>query len=104
MKLEIDRRRAPGCFLLTGSSQVLLVPALSDSLAGRLETLRLHPLAQCECERRVPDFLDALFGGGFPFERRERLGERLAPRRPGCSTSAIWPRRSNSAGRRYATT
>ena len=80
MKLEIDRRRAPGRFLLTGSSQVLLVPALSDSLAGRLETLRLHPLAQCECERRVPDFLDALFGGGFPFERRERLGERLAER------------------------
>ena len=80
MKLEIDRRRAPGRFLLTGSSQVLLVPALADSLAGRLETLRLHPLAQCECERRVPDFLDALFGGGFPFERRERLGERLAER------------------------
>ena len=80
MKLEIDRRRAPGRFLLTGSSQVLLVPALSDSLAGRLETLRLHPLAQCERERRLPDFLDALFGGGFAFERRERQGKRLAER------------------------
>ena len=52
MKLAIDRRRTPGRFLLTGSSQVLLLPALADSLAGRLETLRLHPLAQCELERR----------------------------------------------------
>ena len=80
MKLAIDRRRTPGRFLLTGSSQVLLLPALADSLAGRLETLRLHPLAQCELERRPPDFLDDLFGGGFAFEQRERLGERLAER------------------------
>ena len=80
MKLDIDRRRAPGRFLLTGSSQVLLLPALADSLAGRLETLRLHPLAQCERERRAPDFLDTLFGDGFAFERRERLGKRLAER------------------------
>ena len=79
-KVEIDRHRAPGRFLLTGSSQVLLVPALSDSLAGRLETLRLHPLAQCERERGVPDFLDALCGGGFPFERRARLGKLLTER------------------------
>ena len=78
MKLAIDRRRTPGRFLLTGSSQVLLLPALADSLAGRLETLRLHPLAQCELERRPPDFLDALFGGGFAFEQRERLSKRLA--------------------------
>ena len=78
MKLAIDRRRTPGRFLLTGSSQVLLLPALADSLAGRLETLRLHPLAQCELERRPPDFLDVLFGNGFAFEQRERLGKGLA--------------------------
>ena len=80
MKLAIDRRRTAGRFLLTGSSQVLLLPALADSLAGRLETLRLHPLAQCERERRLPDFLDTLFGSGFAFERRERQGKRLAER------------------------
>ena len=78
MKLAIDRRRTSGRFLLTGSSHVLLLPALADSLAGRLETLRLHPLAQCELERRPPDFLDALFGDGFAFEQRERLGKGLA--------------------------
>ena len=48
LKMEVDRRRLPGRFLLTGSSNVLHTPALSDSLAGRMETIRLHPLAQCE--------------------------------------------------------
>lgn len=80
LKLEIDRRRAPGRFLLTGSTHVLLVPRLSDSLAGRLETLRLHPLAQCELEQRGSGFLDALFSGELPIERSERLGGQLPDR------------------------
>ncbi|HVS02695.1 MAG TPA: AAA family ATPase, partial [Thermoanaerobaculia bacterium] len=37
IKLEVDRDRRPGRFLLTGSAQVLLVPAVSESLAGRME-------------------------------------------------------------------
>ncbi len=45
LKLTVDRWRVPGRFLLTGSSNVLLTPALSDSLAGRMETVPLHPLA-----------------------------------------------------------
>ena len=80
LKLEIDRRRAPGRFLLTGSTHVLLVPNLSDSLAGRLETLRLHPLAQCELKQRSSGFLDVLFAGGFPIEHTERLGRELPER------------------------
>ncbi len=35
LKLSVDRNRKPGRFLLTGSANVLLVPNLSDSLAGR---------------------------------------------------------------------
>ncbi len=89
LKLEVDRRRLPGRFLLTGSSNVLQTPALSDSLAGRMETVRLHPLAQCELHRgpdpsgteaRLPGFLDALFGGGFESRRMERLGKGLIGR------------------------
>ena len=80
LKMEIDRRRTPGRFLLTGSTQVLLVPKLSDSLAGRLQTLRLHPLAQCELARCDPDFLDALFDSGFAVERDGRLGDELPDR------------------------
>ena len=80
LKLEIDRRRVPGRYLLTGSTHVLLVPNLSDSLAGRLETLRLHPLAQCEMKQRSSGFLDGLFAGGFPIEHTERLGGELPER------------------------
>ena len=85
LKLEVDRRRLPGRFLLTGSSNVLQTPALSDSLAGRMETVRLHPLAQCELQGGPdstrgadwsPGFLDSLFGRGFESGRTEPPGER----------------------------
>ena len=46
LKSSVDRDRRPGRFILTGSANVLLVPRLADSLAGRMEILRLHPLAQ----------------------------------------------------------
>ena len=78
LKQEIDARRTPGRFLLTGSSQVLLVPALSDSLAGRMEIRRLHPLSQCEIQGSVPNFLDALFDGAFRTVTSGRLGDELA--------------------------
>ena len=80
LKREIDRRRVPGRFLLTGSAQVLLLPRLSESLAGRMEILRLHPLAQCELERQHPTFLDELFSGGFGTVHRDRLADTLVER------------------------
>ena len=80
LKQEIDARRSPGRFLLTGSSQVLLVPTLSDSLAGRMEILRLHPLSQGEIHDWTPNFLDDLFSGSFLTSRTGRLGEDLAAR------------------------
>ncbi len=80
LKQEIDRRRAPGRFLLTGSSQVLLMPALSDSLAGRMEILRLHPLSQGELYGGIPNFLDDLFRGEFKTSSSQRLADELAER------------------------
>lgn len=80
LKAAINRERAPGRFLLTGSANVLLLPKLADSLAGRMAILRLHPLAQCELARRVPDFLDSLFGQGFKVQRWARLGASLPER------------------------
>ncbi|HTQ76558.1 MAG TPA: AAA family ATPase [Burkholderiales bacterium] len=77
LKAAIDRERLPGRFLLTGSTNVLLLPKLADSLAGRMAVLRLHPLAQCELARRRSDFLDRLFGGGFKLRRYTRLAAKL---------------------------
>jgi hypothetical protein len=80
LKVSVDRDRTPGRFLLTGSTNVLLVPKLSDSLAGRMEIVRLFPFAQCEVEGRSPTFLAALFSGNFKTRRFERLGIQLVER------------------------
>jgi predicted AAA+ superfamily ATPase len=80
LKTAVDRNRVPGRFMLTGSTNILLVPKLADSLAGRMEILRLYPLAQCELERRQSGFLDILFEGGFKIRRTERLAGQLAER------------------------
>ena len=37
IKAAVDRGRQPGRFLLTGSADVMLLPRLSESLAGRME-------------------------------------------------------------------
>lgn len=80
LKIAIDRDRTPGRFILTGSANTLLVPRLADSLAGRMEIIRLHPLAQCELANSPSHFLDAIFSGKFPTASHERLGEDLIAR------------------------
>ena len=80
LKSAVDRRRVPGRFLLTGSANVLLLPTLAESLAGRMGILRLHPLAQCELAGQRPRFLDTLFAGAFKTRKAERLGKALAER------------------------
>ena len=49
--------------MLTGSANVMTLPHIADSLAGRMETLRLLPLARSEIVGRTPIFLDQLFAG-----------------------------------------
>lgn len=78
LKLAIDRKRTAGRFILTGSANVLLVPTLSDSLAGRMEVVRLHPMSQCELAKKPSRFLDKLFAGEFStMVRVDRLGAEL---------------------------
>jgi predicted AAA+ superfamily ATPase len=61
IKVAIDRTRGPGRFLLTGSANVMLLPKLSESLAGRLEILTLWPFSQGEMNGVSEGFIDALF-------------------------------------------
>lgn len=58
LKLSIDNDRRPGRFVLTGSANLLTLPTVSESLAGRMEVLTLLPLSQAELARRDGDFLD----------------------------------------------
>lgn len=63
IKRSVDEDRRPGRFLLTGSANVITLPRVADSLAGRMETIRLLPLTQAEIEGRTPRFLQDLFDG-----------------------------------------
>jgi hypothetical protein len=49
--------------VLTGSADVLTLPRVSETLAGRMEVLRLWPLSQGEMEGHRESFLDALLAG-----------------------------------------
>jgi len=61
IKAAIDRKREAGRFLLTGSANVMLLPKLSESLAGRLELLTLWPFSQGEIGGISEGFIDTLF-------------------------------------------
>lgn len=65
IKASVDKNRNPGRFILTGSANVLLLPKLADSLAGRMEIIQLRPLAQCEIAGKKPQFLQQLFNADF---------------------------------------
>ena len=80
LKAEVDRNRVPGRFILTGSANVLLLPKLSDSLAGRMTIIRLHPLAQGELAEQPPTFLDRLFARDFKFRKVPRSEPLLVAR------------------------
>lgn len=69
IKLAVDRRRQPGRFLLTGSANVLTLPRVSESLAGRMEVFTLWPLSQGEIEGRRERFIDTLFSKDAPRAR-----------------------------------
>jgi len=69
LKSAVDRDRIPGQYLLTGSANVLLLPRLSESLAGRMEILTLWPLSQGELEGTREGFIDTLFAETMPGNR-----------------------------------
>lgn len=78
IKQSVDRDRAPGRFLLTGSANILALPTVADSLAGRMEVIDLLPLAQAEIlGRAVPAFLPQAFAGEVAPADHLRLGPDL---------------------------
>ncbi len=81
LKLSVDRNRKPGRFILTGSTNMLLVPELTDALVGRIVTIRLHPLSQQEIEQsQSTPFLERLFAGDFKTRSKKRLAGNLVDR------------------------
>ena len=71
IKREVDRARAPGRFLLSGSANFALLKGITESLAGRALYLTLHPFTRRELEGRlaVAPFVRRAFEAGEPPRR-----------------------------------
>jgi len=61
IKVEVDRDRRPGRFLLSGSANLALLEGVTESLAGRSVWLELTPMSRREVRGRLddPPFLPA---------------------------------------------
>ena len=77
IKKTVDEDYRPGRFLLTGSANVLTLPRIADSLAGRMETIQMLPLAKAEVEGRTPTFLERLFDGKLQSQQDAIVGDDL---------------------------
>lgn len=80
IKKSVDEDRRPGRFLLTGSANLMALPTVADSLAGRMETLSLLPLSQSEIESRSANWLDRAFAGQILTVDQPALGRELIER------------------------
>lgn len=80
IKKNVDEDRRPGRFLLTGSANLMALPTVADSLAGRMETLSLLPLSQSEIESCSANWIDNIFAGRVLEADQPALGNELTER------------------------
>ncbi|MCY4368727.1 MAG: ATP-binding protein [bacterium] len=103
IKMAVDLDPTPGRFMITGSTNFLTVPTISESLAGRLAIIELWPFSQGELAHGSPEtfvnlafeqpevlrarpaglttrdrYLESICDGGYPavihFTSRQRRG------------------------------
>ncbi|MDP9013581.1 MAG: ATP-binding protein [Pseudomonadota bacterium] len=77
IKESIDTDRRPGRFLLTGSANILTLPKISESLAGRMEIVTLLPLSRAEIMGRRSTFLKSAFAGKLVKPLEKLVGAEL---------------------------
>lgn len=77
IKQTVDEDRRPGRFLLTGSANLMALPTMADSLAGRMESLTLLPLSQREVVASETNWIDSVFAGRLPVARHPVVAEAL---------------------------
>lgn len=80
IKESVDNDPRPGRFLLTGSSNLMTLPRVADSLAGRMETVRLLPLAQSEILGKQPSYFADAFSDRTPAVSEAIVGDDLIER------------------------
>ena len=77
IKSQIDNDKTPGRFLLTGSANLMTIPKVADSLAGRMEVVRLLPLSMAEILGAKSNFIDRAFARETPTADRMIVGDDL---------------------------
>lgn len=77
IKKSVDNDQRPGRFLLTGSANLMTIPTVAESLAGRMETIQIRSLSQSEIFRKKSYFIDRAFRGERPQEGRMIVGDQL---------------------------
>lgn len=66
IKKIVDENNRPGQFLLTGSTNISALPTVKESLAGRIQYIRLRTLTQTEIVSSArPNFLENAFDQNF---------------------------------------
>ncbi|GLI52442.1 ATP-binding protein [Thermodesulfovibrio yellowstonii] len=65
IKLDIDKNRVNGSYLLTGSANILALKGISESLAGRMAIVELFPLSCKEIAGKHDDIVEILFNPDF---------------------------------------
>lgn len=105
IKKAVDEDRRPGRFLLTGSANLMMLPTVADSLAGRMETLTLLPLSQSELHGMQCNWIDDAFAGHLPEVTTPLMGSELieAVLRGGYpeAVARTTPRRRTAWARQY---
>lgn len=80
IKRAVDEERTAGRFLLTGSANLMTLPAVADSLAGRMETLTLLPLSGCELTSSPGQWLASALAGKPRGASHPEVGAQLVER------------------------
>jgi len=77
---QTDRENANGRYLLTGSSNIMTLPELSDALVGRMSVLSLYPLSALEISQGEGEFLTRLMRNEFQpktIQRKIKIAEMI---------------------------
>jgi predicted AAA+ superfamily ATPase len=77
IKKLVDEDRKGVRIVLTGSANVMLLPKVADSLAGRIEIHNVWPMSQTELHEKPSEFLSTLLSGSLRFKTEKTDWETL---------------------------
>lgn len=82
IKIDVDKKRINGNFLLTGSANIMAYKNISETLAGRVAIIELLPLSCKEMAFKNENLLDTLFSNNlkdisFPTLESERVNAQI---------------------------